>query len=206
MNKYQRLFKLIKSRGFGSLSFLASFFLSLIRGILHGYPLVLIGKGVTLRQKSKIDIGKFSRIEDYCELDGFGSKGIKIGRECKIGKFSILRVPSSPFLKGKQITIDDFSTIGEFCFIGGAASVKIGKNNSIGQYVSIHPQNHITSSKETLLEELGITIGDSNWIGAKTTFLDGSEIGNGNIVGAKTTITKKFGDNLKILGTPAKEI
>ena len=72
-----------------------------------------------------------------------GSKGIKIGRECKIGKFSILRVPSSPFLKGKQITIDDFSTIGEFCFIGGAASVKIGKNNSIGQYVSIHPHEHM---------------------------------------------------------------
>ena len=45
-------------------------------------------------------------------------------------------------------------------------------------------------------------IGNNCWIGAKATFLDGSEIGNGCIIAAGALVKDKFGDNVIIMEFP----
>ncbi|MDN3679477.1 acyltransferase [Vibrio tapetis subsp. quintayensis] len=185
--------------------------LCFIRGLLHGYPLVFIGKGVTLRSKNNIRIGSFTRIEDFVELDGFGTEGISIGSYCKVGKYSIMRVPSAPHVIGTGIIVGDRTTFAEYCFVGGAGKVNIGTDNSIGQYVSIHPQNHSHSNGEkqsklhnnTGTTEEGIIIGSNVWIGAKVTILDGSKISDFSTVAAMSLTRSEFKSHVLIAGIPA---
>ncbi len=179
--------------------------LQLCRGVLRGYWLVFLGRSVVIRARKRVSIGKFSRIEDYVELDGFGSEGIQIGSFCKVGKFSVVRVPSVPYLPGVGIIIGDGSTLAEYCFVGGAARVVIGSHNAIGQYVSMHPQNHLPNGEkeETRTSSLGIRIGNDNWIGAKATILDGSSIADRVIVAAAAVVRGEFGSDVLVAGVPA---
>ncbi|MDE6764980.1 MAG: acyltransferase, partial [Duncaniella sp.] len=52
----------------------------------------------------------------------------------------------------------------------------------------------------------GIVIGKGCWIGAKTTFLDGTELGDGCIVAAGAVVRGKFPSNCIVGGVPAKII
>lgn len=188
-----------------SFFFLLSSVLQLCRGLLRGYWLVFLGRAVVIRARGRVSIGNFTRIEDYVELDGFGSEGIRIGSYCKIGKFSVLRVPSVPYLPGNGIIIGDGTTLAEYCFVGGAASVVIGSRNAIGQYVSIHPQNHLPNSgeKEIRTTGRGVRIGNDNWLGAKSTVLDGSLIGDRTIVAAASLVRSEFSSDVLVAGVPA---
>jgi len=202
-----RVLLLIRNRGFfDAAQFVTIMVVCFLRGLIKGYPLVFFGKHVTIRCRKKLKIGKFSRIEDFVEIDAFGSAGITIGRETKIGKYSILRVPGVPFEIGAGISIGDRTTLAEFCFVGGAGLISIGEDNSIGQYVSIHPQNHVNSHKLSPTISKGITIGSNNWVGAKVTILDGVTLGDGNIFGAGAVVTKSFGSGKTVLGIPGKII
>lgn len=79
----------------------------------------------------------------------------------------------------------------------------------IGNYVSFHPENHNYKDFNVPIRLQGVSgkgikVGNNCWIGAKATFLDGSEIGNGCIVAAGTVVNGKFPDNVIIGGIPAK--
>lgn len=175
-----------------------------LRGLWHGYWLVFIGRNVVIRARRQVRIGRFTRIEDYCELDGFGSGGLSIGTYCKIGKYAILRVPPVPFQPGGRIHIGDATTFAEYCFVGGAGAVEIGARNAFGQYVSIHPQNHEPfSSEEIKTASQGIRIGHDNWIGAKATILDGAAIGARTIVAAGAVVRGDIGSDVLAAGVPA---
>jgi acetyltransferase-like isoleucine patch superfamily enzyme len=201
----QKIINIFKDRGFVDAFFIVSaMVLALFRGVLRGYPGVLIGSNVTLRSRRKLRIGFMTRIESFVELDAYGSHGINIGRYCKIGKYSILRVPGTPNISGTGIFVGDRTTFAEFCFVGGAGMVSVGTENSIGQYVSIHPQNHLNSDKLSKTHQIGVSIGNSNWIGAKVTILDGVTLENHNKIGAASVLTKSFDSGNIIVGIPAR--
>ncbi len=205
-----RFIKFVSNRGvFDSVWLTLDLFFGFVRGVARGFPGVYIGKSVKIRGKNNIRIGRLTRVEDFCELDGFGEQGIVIGRRCKIGKFSIVRVPGVPFEKGAGVEIGDGTTFGEYCFIGGAGRVRFGNGNSIGQYCSFHPQNHLPfedsfGCDETKTSELGIEFGDRNWVGAKATILDGASLGDESIVGACTLFRGRFGSRKLVVGVPAE--
>src|SRR5690348_13513419 len=100
----------------------------LLRGLAHGYWLVFIGSGVKIAARSGVKIGRFTRIEDFVELDGYGGEGLTIGARCKIGKYSLLKVAPSPHVPGVGIRIASHTALAEFCYVGGAALVTIGEN------------------------------------------------------------------------------
>lgn len=202
-----RLWRYIADRGaVDTLTFLVSAVCQLLRGLMRGYWLVFIGKGVTIRARRDVRIGRYTRIEDHVEIDGFGELGIHIGKHCKVGKFSILRVPPVPYQKGAGIRIADQTTFAEYCFVGGAAPVDIGRRNAFGQYNSIHPENHLpkTSGSHTETRRIGIQVGDDNWFGAKATLLDGSSIGDRSIVAAGAVVRGAFPDEIMAAGVPAQ--
>ena len=203
----RRLRRYIAARGaVDTLAFLLSAVCQLLRGLMRGYWLVFIGKGVVIRARNKVCIGRFTRIDDHVEIDGFGELGICIGKHCKVGKFSILRVPPVPYKKGEGIRIADQTTFAEYCFVGGGALVDIGKRNAFGQYNSIHPENHLrkTRGSNTETRRIGIRIGDDNWFGAKVTLLDGSNLGDRSILAAGSVVRGTFPDDIMAAGVPAQ--
>lgn len=197
----------VRHRGmFDSLRFLCGVVIQVARGLVRGYWLVFLGRGVVIRGRSKVRIGRFTRIGDYCELDGFGARGLVIGEYCKIGNFSVLRVPPVPHVPGDGIVIGAGTSMAEFCFVGGAGLVQIGEGNAIGQYVSIHPQNHVVSEDgaSNRTTTVGIKVGQKNWIAAKATLLDGCVLGDGCVVAAAAVVKDVFGSRQLIAGVPAK--
>jgi acetyltransferase-like isoleucine patch superfamily enzyme len=203
----QRLRRYISERGsLDTLRFLMTAFVQLLRGCMRGYWLVFVGKSVTIRARKMVAIGRFTRIEDFVELDGFGEFGIVIGSHCKVGKYSILRVPPVPYLKGSGIRVACRTTFAEYCFVGGAGRVEIGLRNAFGQYTSIHPENHLPKTIDSPVEtrSIGIRVGDDNWFGAKATLLDGCSIGSRSIFAAGSIVRGSFPDGVMAAGVPAK--
>lgn len=171
--------------------------------------IVFLGKRVNITNRVKIDRG--TTIADYTRIDGLGKRGVEIGSSCNIGAFCRLICSVNYNKIGEAIIIGNNVGLGEYSYIGGASKVTIGDDTVIGQYLSVHPQNHNFKNQNKLIRlqgtnEKGIEIGENCWIGSKVTFVDGSKIGNGCVVAAGSVVTKSFGDNVIIAGVPAKII
>ncbi len=89
------------------------------------------------------------------------------------------------------------------------ARVKLGDNCLIGPNVSIYTACHPTlpSERNTGKEwALGVTIGDSCWIGGSVTILPGVKIGEGCTIGAGSVVTKDIPPLSVAVGNPCKVI
>ena len=184
-------------------------FLALLRGLIFTWKLVFLGRGASVIAAKQLFVSNGVEIGPYCQIDCLSHKGLFIGSSSKIGAFSTLKVSGSLADLGVAIRIGDNVGIGEYAHIGGAAEVTIGDNTITGSYLSIHPENHIFSDISLSIRLQGVTrqgvhIGSNCWIGAKASFLDGSEIGDGCVVAAGAVVTKKFGRHLLIGGVPAR--
>jgi len=114
-----------------------------------------------------------------------------------IGRVRLLKNASVWFgavLRGdtEWITVGENSNVQDLSLIHtdpGHPTV-IGANVTIGHRVILH----------------STTIGDGSLIGMGSTLLTGSRIGRNCLVGANTLVTegKEFGDNMMILGVPAR--
>ncbi len=172
---------------------------------------LFVGKGVEFFNKKKIIFGNNVILGNYVKLSALGKGNIEIGNNVNIGAFTQIIISTSFNNIGDFIKIEDNVGIGEFSYIGGGGGVIIGKNTIIGQYFSVHPENHNYSDTKKLIREQGISrkgirIGENCWIGSKVTILDGVTIGDGCVIAAGAVVTKSFGPNLVIGGVPAKVI
>lgn len=193
---------------------LLRYLFSLLRAQKYFYKknidrLVFIGKRVKI--KNRIKINRATIIGNYTVIDGLGTVGVEIGSSCNIGAFCRLICSVNYNKIGEAIIIGNNVSLGEYSYIGGASKVTIGNDTIIGQYLSVHPQNHNFTNKNKLIRlqgttEKGVEIGDNCWLGSKVTFLDGSKVGNGCVVAAGSVVTKSFEDNVIIAGVPAKII
>jgi acetyltransferase-like isoleucine patch superfamily enzyme len=161
--------------------------------------------------KKNIFLGNTVNIERYCKLSGLGIHPLEIGNNVTIGAFSQIIISSSFHKIGQYIRIEDNVGIGEYAYIGGAGGTTIGKNTIIGQYFSVHPENHCFENKEIPIRlqqttRKGIQIGQNCWIGAKVTILDGVTIGNNCVIAAGSIVTKSAEANSVYAGVPAKKI
>jgi acetyltransferase-like isoleucine patch superfamily enzyme len=170
---------------------------------------MMLGKGVTFFNSSKIKWGKFLRLGNQVYVSALSKNGIQFGNNVSIGAFSRVIVSTSLNDIGDKIVIGNNVGIGEFAYLGGAGGLEIGDECIVGQYLSCHPENHnyddITISiRHQGVSRKGIKIGKNCWIGSKVTILDGVEIGAGSIIAAGSVVTKSFDENSIIGGVPAK--
>lgn len=187
---------------------------SIIRGLkvllfLKNPKGMLLGKGVTFFNISKIHYGKFLRLGNHVYVSALSKNGIQFGDNVSIGAFSRVIVSTSLNEIGDKISIGNNVGIGEFAYLGGAGSLEIGDECIIGQYLSCHPENHNYQDTTISIRHQGVTrkgikIGKNCWIGSKVTILDGVTIGNGSIIAAGSVVTKSFPENSIIGGVPAK--
>ncbi|HFK2920355.1 TPA: hypothetical protein ACGY72_001523 [Stenotrophomonas maltophilia] len=169
------------------------------------------GRGVVVRCASRIRLGKGVRLGDFVVLDGLGASGITFGDSVKIGDFGRLICSGSLTHLGEGISIGHRVGIGEFCRIGGSGGVSIGEDTIVGQYFSVHPENHEFSDKQRLIREQGtarapVVVGANCWIGAKVTLLAGSEVGHSSVVAAGSVVNSRFPPYSVIGGVPARLI
>ncbi len=184
-----------------------------MRLLFHG----IFPSGITLGRKVKFfnprDI-KFSGnnlIGDYSYVHALGRDSIVFGRNSGIGSFC--QVISS--VQFNDITgfvrFGDNVWIGDGSNIGGAGGVEIDNDTFMGQYVTIHPENHGFDDPDTLFRlqpvtRKGIKIGKNCWIGSKVTITDGVTIGNNCVIAAGSVVTKDVESNSLAGGVPAKLI
>jgi len=106
-----------------------------------------------------------------------------------------------------RITIGDNTFINSGTSIGSLASVTIGNNVAIGNYVLIldsdyhNPLDHTKPGAKA-----PITIGDNVWIGARSTVLKGVTIGQHAVVAAGAVVTKDVPAYAFVAGVPAKVV
>ena len=151
-------------------------------------------------------------ISENCYIDALSTDGILFGKNVSIGSYTCIECSGTLRDIGKGLTVGSNVGLGRNCFYGCAGGIKIGSNTIIGNFVSMHSENHNFSKNDIPIRlqgvnRKGITIGENCWIGAKVTVLDGTEVGNGCVVAAGAVLSGKiYPSNSIIGGVPAKVI
>lgn len=187
-------------------------FISLLWGItrFHSFNPLYVDPSSTIRCVSRIKFGKNLRIGKKCYIDALSIKGLSCGDNVSIGFGTHIELTGSLKHLGKGMTIGDNVGLGTHGHYGsGMGEVSIGNDTIFGNYVSIHPENHIYINKDVPIRLQGVTgkgvkIGCNCWIGAKVTILDGTIIGDGSIVAAGAVVRGEFPERVLIGGVPAR--
>jgi len=190
-------------------SFLCRRLIMLIRGVVCLQSKVFLGSGCKIKNKRNIVFGKSVTIENHCEIDGYASQKLEFGNNAKLGAYSFVTTTSHMSKFGKGLKIGNNSACGRYCEFGASGGIEIGNDVIMGSYISFHSENHNFSDKSKPIREQGVTsagikLGNNIWVGAKVTFLDGSEVGDNSVVAAGAVVTGKFPPNVVIGGIPAK--
>lgn len=91
--------------------------------------------------------------------------------------------------------INSGTSIGKHTIINSGAIVE--HDNNIGDFTHISPGATLCG---------GVNIGSQTHIGANATIIQGIKIGSQTIVGAGSTVIRNIGDNVVVVGTPARII
>lgn len=183
--------------------------LCLFRGIIRFRKRVFLEKGAIIKCRRKIKFGRNFRCERNVTIDALSSHGIKFGDNCSIGKNTRIECTGSFSILGKGFKCGDNCGLGTDSFYGCAGGIEIGNDVIVGNYVSMHSENHNFDALSCPIRlqgvnHKGIKIGNDCWIGAKVTILDGAEIGDGCVIAAGAVVRGKFPNNVVIAGVPAK--
>jgi acetyltransferase-like isoleucine patch superfamily enzyme len=175
---------------------------------LKAPSLIFAGRMTRLQGLRHARIGPYARIARFARITAWKEGTLRIGRNFSLGESSIIENGFNIAARKGVIEIGDNVGIGAFSFISCPSSVKLGSDCIIGQYFSVHPQNHIFDGSGLIrlqgTTERGVEIGDNCWIGAKVTILDGVKIGSRCVVAAGAVVTTSFPPNSVIGGCPAK--
>lgn len=172
---------------------------------------------IIIYHKGKIQIDKNGRLDGNGTIlfncsqyrDNFCKNGhLWIGKNATISFGNgIIRIYSGCKIDvhhGALLEIGEGTMINENSRIGAKSIIKIGNNCLFGDEVSIHDfDGHKIDGLEGIKP---ITIGNSVWIGEKTTILKGVTIGDNVIVGAGSVVTKDLESGYIYCGNPAKPI
>lgn len=181
-------------------------------GLRDARGLLLLGRNVTLRNKSYISLGCNFIAEDYSEIQGLSRRGIVIGNRVTLGRFAMIR-PTGYYGTelGEGLRVGDHSSIGPYSFVGCSGFVEIGRNVMIAPRVSIYAENHNFEDLDRPIKEQGVTrssvtIEDDCWIASHSVILAGVKIGRGAIVAAGSVVTRDVPPYAVVGGAPARII
>lgn len=138
------------------------------------------------------------------ELTLGGAWSLEIGREVRI----------SQDFRGRfyaPVSIGDGVRIERNVIMVAHAGLTIGNHALIGEYTSIHDNDHIIRPGDDPVGDrpllaAPIVIGNNVWIGAKATITRGVTIGDNSVIGANAVVTRDIPPNSIAVGIPARVI
>lgn len=172
------------------------------------YYIYLKGKKI-LKHRELQQYRKVAQIGNNSKITGGSINNNQAQSAIRIGDNTIVRGELLTFGHGGDISVGDYSYIGERTKVWSAKKISIGNRVLIAHNVNIHDQNshpldsnerhldqkHIMENgfrKENNLNERPIIIEDDVWIGYNSTIMKGVHIGRGAIIGANSVITKNI--------------
>jgi acetyltransferase-like isoleucine patch superfamily enzyme len=167
---------------------------------------VALGRGLVLRQPSKIEIDDNTVIDDYCMLNVRGSEksGISIGKNAFIGRNTYLNTREG------KIEVHDYANLSSNIRIGTSGTVVIGKYAIIAAFCYIGGVNHridkldVPISMQGSDNKGGVILEEDVWLGAGVLINDGVRIGRGSVIGAGSVVTRDIPPFSIAFGSPAK--
>ncbi|MFO7823378.1 MAG: acyltransferase [Cyclobacterium sp.] len=174
--------------------------------------LLLIGKGVSIRQARYFSVGKNFVAQDHCEINCLSQKGIVFGNKVTVGSYAIIR-PTNLYggEPGVGLKVGDQSSIGPYSYIGCSGYIEIGNNVMMSPRVSIYAENHVFEDTGRPMIEQGVhrsfvIIEDDCWIASHAVILAGVTVGKGSVVAAGSIVTRDVPPFSVVAGNPAKVI
>jgi putative colanic acid biosynthesis acetyltransferase WcaF len=114
--------------------------------------------------------------------------------------------PSTDIYFPWNLSIDDWSALGEHTRIYNLGRISIGKRATISQYAHLCAGSHDYTKLALPLQKPEISVGDGVWICADAFVCGGIDIGDGAIVAARAVVTKSVAPWAIVAGNPARKI
>lgn len=112
---------------------------------------------MTLLNKRYITVRKWTKLDDYCKVQGLSQGDLHFGDYVTIGRNVSIR-PSSYYGVGHiwvGLRMGNRSSIGPNGWIGAAGEIKMGSDVMIGPGVIMIAENHIVKEKIQALKNKG---------------------------------------------------
>ncbi len=185
------------------------------------YDNVVIGDNTTICNDCVIG----EPLNDYYSNSNYVNPETIIGGNSLIRSHSIIyagNVTGNHFSTGHRVTIREYNIIGQHCSFGTLCDIQgysvfgnycrlqsnvlIGQQSVLGDFVFIYPYVIFTNDPHPPSNICkGPTIGDFTQIAAHAVILPAVTVGKHCLIGANSTVTKSFGDEKLIVGSPANE-
>lgn len=180
-----------------------------IVGLLRFCKTYSVHPSSVVKCKSRLHAGADFSIDRNVYIDALSVKGVVFGDGCSVGMNTVIHCTSLLNDIGIGLRVGNNTGLGTHSFYGCGGGIIIGDNVMVGNYVSLHSENHIFSDKEKTIRSQGVShqgivIGNDVWIGAKVTILDGTNIGDGCVIAAGAVCRGSYPSNAIIGGVPAK--
>jgi acetyltransferase-like isoleucine patch superfamily enzyme len=155
---------------------------------------LFIAPGVTIKARSKFQVGSTVSIGKGCFIDALSTEGIVFGDNVSMGKYVRIECTGNLQFLGKGMRVGNNVGLGADNFFGCAGGIRIGDDTIMGNFVSFHAENHLYADPVVPIRlqgfsRVGIRVGKNCWIGAKATILDGAEVEDGCIIAAGAVVT-----------------
>ncbi|APR54545.1 DapH/DapD/GlmU-related protein [Sphingomonas koreensis] len=199
--------------------YLIGFILSKVAARLRGIwltrrvrPSVFAGQGARIKCRSKIVFQGFANLHPGALIDALAREGVVLGAGFSLGRGAAIECTGSLKTIGKGFVAGRNVGIGSGSFLGCAGGVIIGDDTILGNFVSIHSENHRFERQDLPIrlqgvDHKGIRIGSDCWIGAKATILDGVVLGNHSIVAAGAVVREgTYPEGALLAGVPARVV
>src|SRR5215216_3150086 len=180
------------------------------RLILDMDGLAAIESRVRLRFADHVRLGHGVYLDEGVYLHAC-PRGIEIGSGTIVMHGAILHVYNFRNMPHSQIKIGRDCLIGEYSVIRGQGGVQIGNRVYTSPFTQIIAVNHVFDDPNHPFVEQGITaegiiIEDDVWLGAGVIITDGVKVGKGAVVAAGAVVTKDVPPHTVVGGVPAKPI
>jgi acetyltransferase-like isoleucine patch superfamily enzyme len=180
------------------------------RLILKMEGLAAIESRVRIRFADNIKLGHGVYIDEGAYLHAC-PQGIEIGSGTIVMHGAILHVYNFRQMPQSGIKIGKDCLIGEYSVIRGQGGVEIGDRVYTSPFTQIIAVNHVFDNPQLPFVDQGITaegivIEDDVWLGAGAVITDGVRVGKGAVVAAGAVVTKDVEPHTVVGGVPAKLI